>query len=88
MNLTNVKLRLFKVTVGCISFSDALGVHIGSKDLKTDLPGKSVRFTMIDHLYVSGYSMHQVTKFLKFNRIYSTKIKEVSKLLDATKESE
>lgn len=76
MNLSNIKLRLFKATISNYVYADAFGVHIGD-----DLPKEKDVLISICSLYIAGYSISEVTSLLADHKIYATDIREISTLL-------
>ena len=78
MNLSEVKLKLFRVKSNNITVYDAFGIHIGD-----NTPTSNIR-NMREILYVAGESMDQVIKYLFINKIHATQIVEMGILLDAT----
>ena len=81
MNITDIKLRVFEVTVTKPSIVDAYGEHIGD-NLPTDGPGLFTKFR--DKLHVAGYSMTQVANLLSIHKIQAINIKDLDILLNAT----
>ena len=87
MNLSNEKLKLFKVNTDELGRVDAFGVHIGNES-STDHSnieecGMIFSYELIGKLYVSGHSILQVSDYLCNEGIQVKSIKEVDTLLDS-----
>jgi len=79
MNLTEVRMKLFKVKVSEIAVQDAFGIHIGD-NLPTRNP--DVPLHIIKNIYIAGVNVKDAVDFLSKHKIDISAIEEVSILLN------
>lgn len=83
MNLSDVKLKLFKAEILNLTFIDEFGEHIGD-----NLPGdRSIFRRDRAELHVAAKSIKDVADFLQSHSINATSIAEVDILLEVSNES-